>query len=89
MHIVGFVLTLLLGNAPITPIVQHAAPTSTPAVASEPAEPALIPEGIPVISPDPAPPHPLKPRFPMEARGSALARIAVELARGVLRDHSR
>ena len=87
MHIVGFVLTLFLANAPITPIVQHAAPTATPMVVSGPVEPSLIPEGVPVRSPDPAPPHPLKPRVPMEAPGSGLARIALALAKGVLRDH--
>jgi hypothetical protein len=43
-----------------------------------------------VVSPDPAPPHPLKPRDP-EAKFNtpavALARAVGELAKGVLRDH--
>jgi len=45
----------------------------------------------PVLSPDPAPPHPLKPRDPEEARfdtpAVALARVIGSLAKGVLRDH--
>jgi hypothetical protein len=49
----------------------------------------LIPEGVPVRSPDPAPPHALKPRVPREAPASGLARIALALAQGVMRDHGR
>ena len=89
MHIAGLVLSLFFANAPITPIVQHAAPSSRPAVTSAPAEPSLIPEGVPMRSPDPAPPHALKPRIPREAPASGLARIALALAQGVLRDHGR
>ncbi|MEA2415967.1 MAG: hypothetical protein QOI58_2624 [Thermoanaerobaculia bacterium] len=44
----------------------------------------------PVVSPDPAPPHPLKPRDP-EAKFNtpsvALARVFGSIAHGVLRDH--
>jgi hypothetical protein len=44
----------------------------------------------PVVSPDPAPPHPLKPRDP-EAKFNtptvALARVIGSIAQGVLRDH--
>ncbi|HEV7429224.1 MAG TPA: hypothetical protein VGQ46_22955 [Thermoanaerobaculia bacterium] len=44
----------------------------------------------PVVSPDPAPPHPLTPRDP-EARFNtpavSLARVIGALAQGVLRDH--
>jgi hypothetical protein len=45
----------------------------------------------PVTSPDPAPPHPLKPRDPEQARldspSVSLARVLGVLAKGVLRDH--
>jgi hypothetical protein len=45
----------------------------------------------PVVSPDPAPPHPLKPRDPEQARlnspNVSLARVLGSLAKGVLRDH--
>jgi hypothetical protein len=45
----------------------------------------------PVVSPDPAPPHPLTPRDPEASRfdtpAVALARVIGSLARGVLRDH--
>jgi hypothetical protein len=47
------------------------------------------PEGPPVISPDHAPPHPLKPRVTFETPATGLARIVAQLARGVLRDHGR
>jgi hypothetical protein len=46
----------------------------------------------PVVSPDPAPPHPLKPRDPETSfRGplSDLARFVGTLAKGALRDHGR
>lgn len=89
MHIAGLVLSLFLANAPITPIAQHPSPSSTPAVTSAPAEPSLIPEGVPMHSPDPAPPHALKPRVPLEAPASGLARIAMALAKGIMRDHGR
>jgi hypothetical protein len=55
-----------------------------------PGQHAMLPPP-PVISPDPAPPHPLKPRDPEQARldspSVALARVLGSLARGVLRDH--
>jgi hypothetical protein len=45
----------------------------------------------PVVSPDPAPAHPLKPRDPEQARldspSVALARVLGSIAKGVLRDH--
>jgi hypothetical protein len=44
----------------------------------------------PIVSPDPAPPHPLRPRDP-EAKFNtptvALARVIGSIAQGVLRDH--
>jgi hypothetical protein len=89
MHIAGFVLSLVLVNAPITPITQHAAPTATPLVPPGPVDSSWISEGIPRRSPDPAPPHPLKPRVQPPVPASGLARIAQALARAVLRDHRR
>jgi hypothetical protein len=45
----------------------------------------------PVVSPDPAPPHPLKPRDPEQAKfdtpAVSLARMIGAIAQGVLRDH--
>jgi hypothetical protein len=45
----------------------------------------------PVVSPDRAPPHPLKPRDAEQARfdspSVALARMIGSIAQGVLRDH--
>jgi hypothetical protein len=44
----------------------------------------------PVVSPDPAPPHPLTPRDPEEKFNTpavALARVIGSIAQGVLRDH--
>ena len=44
----------------------------------------------PVVSPDPAPPHPLKPRDPetrFDTPAVSLARVIGSLAKGVLRDH--
>jgi hypothetical protein len=44
----------------------------------------------PIISPDPAPPHPIKPRVPPPERPSAAvsaARVALEIARSALRAH--
>jgi hypothetical protein len=55
-----------------------------------PAHHAVLSPPPPVVSPDPAPPHPLKPRDP-EARFDtprvALARVIGSIAKGVLRDH--
>jgi hypothetical protein len=52
---------------------------------------AVLPPPPRVVSPDPAPPHPLKPRDPESARfdtpSVALARVLGALAKGVLRDH--
>jgi hypothetical protein len=44
----------------------------------------------PVVSPDPAPPHPLKPRDPeakFDTPSVDLARLIGSIAKGVLRDH--
>ena len=44
----------------------------------------------PVVSPDPAPPHPIKPRVPLVEQPSAAAsaaRVALEIARSALRAH--
>ena len=51
-----------------------------------------IPQAVfappPVVSPDPAPPHPIKPRVPPPEQPSAMAtaaRVALEIARSALR----
>jgi len=44
----------------------------------------------PIVSPDPAPPHPVKPRVPPAENPSAVAsaaRVALEIARSALRAH--
>jgi hypothetical protein len=89
MHVAGFVIYLFASSFTAPHTQQLAALNSTPVTAPAPVEPSVIPEGIPVRSPDSAPPHPLKPRVPLEAPASGLARIVAELARGVLRDHGR
>ena len=52
---------------------------------------AVLSPPPPVVSPDPAPPHPLKPRHPEEIRmntpAATLARVLGAIAQGVLRDH--
>jgi hypothetical protein len=43
-----------------------------------------------VVSPDPAPPHNLKPRVPpaeLATPSATLARVAASILHGVLRDH--
>jgi hypothetical protein len=76
MNPAGFALFLFVATMNTFP-VQHA-------VLSPPPPPP------PVVSPDPAPPHPLKPRDP-EAKFNtpsvALARVIGSIAQGVLRDH--
>ena len=53
-----------------------------------------IPQAVfvppPVVSPDPAPPHPIKPRVPSPEEPTAIAsaaRVALEIARSALRAH--
>jgi hypothetical protein len=83
MHVAGFVIYLFASsfNAPHT---QVASLQATPVTASAPGEPSVTPEGIPVRSPDPAPPHPLKPRVPLETPAAGLARMALTLAKNVI-----
>jgi len=86
MHVAGFVIYLFASsiNAPHT---QVATLQATPVTVSAPGEPSVTPEGIPVRSPDPAPPHPLKPRVPLETPVTGLARMAFSLAKAILQPH--
>ncbi len=88
MHVAGFVIYLFASSL-TAPHTQLAVLNTIPATTSEPTEPAVTEEGIPVRSPDPAPPHPLKPRVSFETPATGLARIALNLAKAVLQPHNR
>ena len=83
MHVAGFVIYLFASSLN-APHVQVATLNATPVTATETGEPTVTQEGIPVRSPDPAPPHPLKPRVPLETPVTGLARMALGLAKAVL-----
>jgi len=88
MHVAGFVIYLFASSF-TAPHTQVATLQATPVTASAPGEPSVTPEGIPVRSPDPAPPHPLKPRVPLETPVTGLARMAFSLAKAILQPHGR
>jgi hypothetical protein len=83
MHVAGFVIYLFASSFN-APHIQVATLQATPVTATETGEPTVTQEGIPVRSPDPAPPHPLKPRVPLETPATALARMALTLAKNVI-----
>jgi hypothetical protein len=88
MHVAGFVIYLFASSFN-APHVQLATLNVTPATATETGEPTVAAEGIPVRSPDPAPPHPLKPRVPLETPATGLARMALALAKAIVQPHGR
>ena len=83
MHVAGFVIYLFASSFN-APHIQTATLITVPVTATETGEPTATQEGIPVRSPDPAPPHPLKPRVPLERPATALARMALTLAKNVI-----
>jgi hypothetical protein len=89
MHVAGFVIYLFASsfNTPHIQVVTTL--QATPVTATETGEPTVTQEGIPVRSPDPAPPHPLKPRVPLETPAARLARMALALAKAVVQPHGR
>ena len=88
MHVAGFVIYLFASSF-TAPHTQVATLQATPVTGSAPVEPSVTPEGIPVRSPDPAPPHPLKPRVPLETPATGLARMALTLAKNIVQAHNR
>jgi hypothetical protein len=83
MHVAGLVICLFASSF-TAPHAQVTTLNATPATVSETGEPTVTSEGIPVRSPDPAPPHPLKPRVALETPAAGLARMALALAKAVI-----
>ncbi|HEX7678014.1 MAG TPA: hypothetical protein VF713_07820 [Thermoanaerobaculia bacterium] len=83
MHVAGFVIYLFASSF-TAPHVQVATLQAVPVTATETGEPTVTAQGIPVRSPDPAPPHPLKPRVAIETPVAGLARMALTLAKNVV-----
>lgn len=83
MHVAGFVIYLFASSF-TAPHAQVAALNAAAATSSETGEPTVTAQGIPARSPDPAPPHPLKPRVPLETPAAGLARLALTLTKNVI-----
>jgi hypothetical protein len=83
MHVAGFVIYLFASSF-TAPHAQVATVATAPVEATEMGEPTVTQEGIPVRSPDPAPPHPLKPRVAIETPAAGLARMVLTLAKNVI-----
>ncbi len=83
MHVAGFVIYLFASSFN-APHIQVATLNAASVTVTETGEPTVTQEGIPVRSPDPAPPHPLKPRVPLETPAAGLARMALTLAKAVI-----
>ncbi|HXA17401.1 MAG TPA: hypothetical protein VN380_10430 [Thermoanaerobaculia bacterium] len=88
MHVAGFVIYLFASSF-TAPHVQVATLQAIPVTATETGEPTVTHEGIPVRSPDPAPPHPLTPRVTLERPATGLARMALALAKAIVQPHGR
>jgi hypothetical protein len=92
MHIAGLVMYLFSASVMPSNAPQAALHAQTAVISQDQvAQPDIAPraDAPPVVSPDPAPPHPLKPRVPLPGPLTGLARVAEALAKGVLRDHGR
>lgn len=88
MHVAGFVIYLFASSF-TAPHIQTATLITPPAETTVTGEPTVTQEGIPMRSPDPAPPHPLTPRVPLETPRSALARTALTLVKAIVRSSGR
>ena len=89
MVTVGFALFLFIATLNTTNAQKTTLPAQ-PSFSPDQGTQLVILEGVlPGVSPDPAPPHPLKPRVVPESPNSAIARSVLEAAKRLLRDHGR